>query len=884
MFFKIMKVCLPSISIRWIFRLTLLALLCVHLPLGLAQTDPLRQFEPTERELLLEKIAALTLKHQELSERLQEVRSQQQRLSTSEETLNEYLSALQGSFLIYRVLQEQRLGLPQPMRDPELSDFIAALRLQQFEVAQQRRINRESRTRDSAELLQLQEIIDRTLTTSVVLQQEQRDLIISSERVKMRLDESLFWIPSNRPLNMNWFVSLPKNLATQVRELVTQVSIRPDLKHPLEQIVGTSMLLLLAFFCWFGRERLRYRISEVNQLFRNYTQQRYYSFIAIAEAAPMPPPNPWLTPQALLAVAARMLPGPLLLSALGVLMFQSADSGVPGLGQGLIAIGLSWFVVRFMDQVVGDSGIAEHHFGWSAQQRRELRWFLNKFIWVLLPTSFVLALAEQQTLALNRDVIGMLVLVISFTTISWLFFRLLRRLPLIYNSQGIHWLVMFVLVLLPLALVMMTLMGYYYTSLKLTGRVLATFYLLTGWVILEAVIMRGIELGTERLRHQRMLKERELAQKQAAASDGDSNTDPDLEALPQLDIEQIRNQTLRLGRFALLLAFGIVTYAVWYDLLSTFHYLDHLVLWEYGSADSALPISLGDFLTFLFIIGFTIFLAGNLPGLLEMLVLSRLHLQQGSAYAITTLMNYTITAIGLVFALSSLGVSWDKLQWLVAALSVGLGFGLQEIFANFVSGLIILFERPIRIGDVVTLDNVSGRVRQIRIRATTITDFDRKEIIVPNKTFVTGRLINWSLTDTVTRVVVKVGVAYGSDLDRTREILLEAARINERVLKDPEPQVLFLSFGDSTLDHELRIHVKELYDRNPAIDEINRHVDREFKKAGIEISFKQLDVHLRNSEGLEKLVAQQVRPAPAGESTTANSSKVSAKGDGSVES
>ncbi len=879
MFCNIMKLFLPSVSIRWSLHLTLLVLLCLSLPIGFAQTDPVRQFEPDARELLQQKVTELTIKHQELTERLQEVRSQQQRLSTSEETLNEYLAALQGSFLIYRVLQEQRLGLPQPIRDPELSDFIAGLRLQQFEVAQQRRTNRESRTRDPAELLQLQEIIDRILSTSVVLQQEQRDLISSSERIRMRLDESLFWIPSNRPLNLNWFLLLPKNAAIQIKELVTQISVRPDLKHPLEQVAGATMLLLLAFFCWFGRERLRYRISEINQLFRNYTQQRYYSFIAIAEAVPLPPPNPWLTPQALLAVAARVLPGPLLLSAAGVLMFQSADSGVPGLGQGLIAIALSWFVVRFMGQIVGDSRIAEHHFGWSDQQRRELLWFLKKLIWVLLPTSFVLALAEQQTLALNRDVIGMLVLIVSFTTISWLFFRLLRRLPLIYNSQGIHWLVMIVLVLLPLALVVMTMMGYYYTSLKLTGRVLATFYLLTGWVIAEAVIMRGIELGTERLRHQRMMKERELAQKQAAASDGESNSDPDLEALPQLDIDQIRNQTLRLGRFALLLAFGVATYAVWYDLLSTFHYLDHLVLWEYGSGDSPLPISLSDFLTFLFIIGFTIFLAGNLPGLLEMLVLSRLNLQQGSAYAITTLMNYTITAIGLVFALSSLGVSWDKLQWLVAALSVGLGFGLQEIFANFVSGLIILFERPIRIGDVVTLDNVSGRVRQIRIRATTITDFDRKDIIVPNKTFVTGQLINWSLTDTVTRVVVKVGVAYGSDLERTREILLEAARINDRVLSDPEPQVLFLSFGDSTLDHELRIHVKELYDRNPAIDEINRHIDREFKKSGIEISFKQLDIHLRNSEGLEKLVTQQARPlAP-----DAGVKQAPVKGSGDVE-
>ena len=261
------------------------------------------------------------------------------------------------------------------------------------------------------------------------------------------------------------------------------------------------------------------------------------------------------------------------------------------------------------------------------------------------------------------------------------------------------------------------------------------------------------------------------------------------------------------------------------------------------------------------ILSFT--LARNLPGLLEVLVLSRMKLAQGSAYAITTLLSYVIAVIGFVATLSTLGVSWDKLQWLVAALSVGLGFGLQEIFANFVSGLIILFERPVRIGDVVTIGNLSGTVSRIQIRATTITDFDRKEIIVPNKTFVTGQLLNWSLSDTVTRVTVKVGVAYGSDLELTRTLLRQIAEDNARVLKDPEPLVLFLSFGASTLDHELRIHVRELGDRNLAIDEINRRIDALFKENGIEIAFNQIDVHVRSIDGKEARLETISRNAAA---------------------
>lgn len=271
------------------------------------------------------------------------------------------------------------------------------------------------------------------------------------------------------------------------------------------------------------------------------------------------------------------------------------------------------------------------------------------------------------------------------------------------------------------------------------------------------------------------------------------------------------------------------------------------------------------------IIVITFVLAGNLPGLLEVLVLSRMNLAQGSAYATTTLLSYTIAGVGFVTTLSTLGVSWDKLQWLVAALSVGLGFGMQEIFANFISGIMILFERPVRIGDTITIGALSGTVSKIRIRATTITDFDRKDIIVPNKTFITGQLINWSLTDTVTRVTLKLGVDYGSDLDLVRSLLLQAARENPRVLKEPEPIVYFLNFGESTLDHELRMHVRDLGDRNPVLDEINRFINREFKKQHINISFRQMEIYLKNTQGLEyKLVPAEPgdkHGAPAGQTT-----------------
>jgi potassium efflux system protein len=324
---------------------------------------------------------------------------------------------------------------------------------------------------------------------------------------------------------------------------------------------------------------------------------------------------------------------------------------------------------------------------------------------------------------------------------------------------------------------------------------------------------------------------------------------------PTLDIEQVNQQSLRLIRLALL---GVVIaglYWVWADLISVFAYLDNFTLYEYasgsGDAASLIPISLSDVLAALIIIAITVAFSRNLPGLLEVLVLSRLNLAQGSAYATTTLLSYVIVGVGFVVTLSTLGVSWDKLQWLVAALSVGLGFGLQEIFANFISGLIILFERPVRIGDVVTIGNLSGTVSRIRIRATTITDFDRKEIIVPNKTFVTDQLINWSLNDTVTRVIIKIGVAYETDLPLARKLMMQAALENPRVLRDPEPLLFFLTISPSTFDYELRFHVRELGDRNAATDEILTRIALLFRENKVEMAFNQVEVMLKSHQGHE---------------------------------
>ena len=193
-----------------------------------------------------------------------------------------------------------------------------------------------------------------------------------------------------------------------------------------------------------------------------------------------------------------------------------------------------------------------------------------------------------------------------------------------------------------------------------------------------------------------------------------------------------------------------------------------------------------------------------------------------------------------------LHLDWAQFGWIVAALSFGLGFGLQEVVANFVCGIILLFERPIRVGDYVTVDEVSGTVTRIRMRATAITNRDRKEFIVPNKQFITGTLMNWTLTNKVIRILISVGVAYGSDTRKARQILADIADDHPLILNDPAPFATFDAFADSTLNLTLRCYLPDVETRVVTISELHTEIDERFKKAGIEIAFPQRDLHVRS--------------------------------------
>ncbi|MGB5322905.1 mechanosensitive ion channel family protein, partial [Lutimonas sp.] len=219
-------------------------------------------------------------------------------------------------------------------------------------------------------------------------------------------------------------------------------------------------------------------------------------------------------------------------------------------------------------------------------------------------------------------------------------------------------------------------------------------------------------------------------------------------------------------------------------------------------------------------------------------------LPKGVPAAISLVIRYLIIAFGMVLALSSLGIDLGKFNLMAGALGLGIGFGLQTVVSNFISGLILVFERPIHVGDTVEVNNLLGTVNRIGVRSSSVMTFDGAEVIVPNNNLIANDLINWTLSDSIKRVEILIGVTYGSDPNQILEILMEAAMSSKDTLKNPSPQALFSEFGDSSLNFKLRFWVH--YEVGlQAKSDISIAIYNLFAKHGIEIPFPQQDIHIK---------------------------------------
>jgi potassium efflux system protein len=528
----------------------------------------------------------------------------------------------------------------------------------------------------------------------------------------------------------------------------------------------------------------------------------------------------------------------------------------------LFAVAPYLYNVMLFRALCAEDGTLHVHFGWQQNNLVIIRRQFDRLAAIGAPLVFATALFYASEVAADRATIGRLMFIAMMIVLSFTIRPLAHPVTGVvasyYNEKKNNWVSKLrwfwygLAVGGPLLLAILSMIGFLYTSIILTSLFVDTIWLALALIVVNLVVLRWIALTHRKMALKILLQERE-AKRAQRETEGDSDAEGELpmaESKP-LDLEEVDAQTRKLLRWGLIVVAAIVGWGIWSEVFPAFRLLEQISLWSQTAlidgVETLVPVTLADIILAALVAAGTAIASRNIPGLMEIVILQRLTLQPGSRYAVNTLTRYVVVTIGVIAVLNIIGWNWSQIQWLVAALSVGLGFGLQEIVANFVSGLVILFERPVRVGDTVTVGALSGKVSRVRIRATTITDWDRKEIIVPNKAFITEQVVNWTLADPITRVVVPVGISYGSDVELAQKVMEDTLHNLPLVLDEPEPQVFFVGFGDSSLDFSLRVHSRQLADRLPLMHAVHKAILKALRKHGIEIPFPQRDLHIRNS-------------------------------------
>ncbi|SDE02810.1 mechanosensitive ion channel domain-containing protein [Aquimonas voraii] len=765
------------------------------------------------------------------------------------------------------VLLRERQRLPQPeglqrevsslreeavqirLRLFDLADAGSALEIQRNDL---HRALEEADARDPAilarvdGLLQTRDELLRRLETSLrrLLERiEQAEVALDAQlaaslQLKALLDRQLFWIPSHRSVDFEWLRAQPAGWFDLLApgRLVESSARAIDAVFARPWSVLAGGLLVVALFVL--QQRARQVLPELARPTRTIREDSYR--------------HTW---QALGWTLLAALPWAALAWLCGRLLQHAGDPGryTHSIGTALAALAGSIALFTFLRWLVIDNGLAHAHFRWTRARRDALARIVPQAALVLLPAQFLstLALVRGQDLAI--DTAGRSLLIVFAIACGLLFHWLLAPGRLWSPRGGVVEPVRLRQALrigLPALLgltVGLTLAGYVFTASVLVLCLWQTGGALLLVSLLHGLLGRWFLLGERRIALHRA-EERRAAALAEGVSDGELPADIEAD---RLDIQSISAQTKRLLRALSATALVLLLFWVWADILPALQRLDEIALWSFSdkTADGSAivgQVSLRAALLGAAVLMLTVIAARNLPGLLEIGLLTRVQIDAPTRYAITSVARYAIVILGVIIGLGFLGMRWSQLQWMAAALTVGLGFGLQEIFANFVSGLILLFERPFRVGDVITIGEFTGRVTRIRTRATTILDFDNREVVIPNKAFITDRLTNWTLTDSMTRVTIRVGVAYGSDVAQVHRLLLQAAAECPHIASEPSPRTWLLAFGPSSLDFELRVFVPAIDQRLLAQSDLHGRIATLLAEHGIEIAFPQMDLHVRD--------------------------------------
>ncbi|WP_076415770.1 mechanosensitive ion channel domain-containing protein [Shewanella sp. UCD-KL12] len=753
-------------------------------------------------------------------------------------------------------------SLPSPPNQEKLQSKIAQARLARYQLDQDQTLNTqqqagsESYTSIQKKLLASQhDLIAQLIQSQDLYLSELTDLRVINEQLTQQnialsniLNEHLFWVPNANSIDKLWVTDLFQS----VKWLAGQ-AIWPDtFKSFDEQSHYWSWWIILLVLCLVAQDLVtpKFKKAMANDItyVGNVTQDQF-SF----------------TFRALINSLAYSVIKPLPVIAAGAILLLSSKNLTAAIGMATLVIGLLYLLYRFTYLLALDRGLLIGHFKGEQSIIRDGQIRFKTFFVMAIPFLAVMGFTEFIDNSVLRNSLGRGAFIV-FCIILFGFYKDILSLSkkdkhqhqADKNKKLLQRFLWAVLLLVPPICAVLAFRGYYYTAFQVLLQLQLSLLLSLGFMLLYQLIKRWMLIERRRIAFDRAKARRAeiLLQRERDEDPQNSNDSLDTYEEPVVDLETISSQSLGLVRSLLLLAFLASLVGLWTQThTALFSLLDGITLWTSNSMvngiEQQLPITFKSLLLGLIIVGFSLMIATNLPGLLELTILQRLDLTQGTGFAITTVSRYLVIFIGILSGFSTLGMEWSKLQWLVAALSLGLGFGLQEIFANFISGLIILFEKPVRIGDTVTIRDLTGTVSKIQIRATTIIDWDRKEIIIPNKAFITEQLINWSLSDPITRVIVYVSVARDSDPARVEAALYQAVKECDDALESPEPEVWFAGFGKHTQDYEVRAYAKDMNTRWPLRHKLHKKISKKLQENQLELAYPQLEVHINNPQSKE---------------------------------
>ncbi|MCL1078825.1 mechanosensitive ion channel protein MscS [Parashewanella spongiae] len=821
--------------------------------------DPIAEELSNTNRLYAQRLQSLTLginssvKRQEQAENLYQVQTRQL------DNIKEQISWVKLNSAFGEHFLKTLESLAPPPNLNQLQSTISSARLAKYHLEQQQIINHQQLEQNTELSTQHLKLIQSQLSLIKQLQKEYVQYLNELAKLKViytqltdqyselsnLLNEQLFWVPNAPRIGQQWFI----DIGTSIKLLANEAPWG-DFKFVwVEQQNYWSWWIIVLTLCLIiqdlNRNRFRTHLRENLVGVGNVTQDKFSS-----------------TFKTLLITLSYSLLKPISIVLAGYLLYLSEHNIVHATGGAVLGVGLFYLLQRLCYVMSLPEGLLIGHFKSSEQMIVGVYGFIKRFYYLNIILVACISFTQLLDLSILRNSIGRG----AFILICLLLFFLLRNIDHLMkyhklqsgntNKRLLQKLLWSALRVSPIIAAVLSYMGYYFTAFQMLMQLTLSVFIGLGFLLIYQLIKRWMLIERRRIAFERakarraeLLSQREKGETNVADS-GDTYEEP------EVDLETISSQSLGLVRSLLLLGLLASVVGLWTQTHSAlFSFFDGITLWtthaSINGIEQQLPISLKSVLYGLIMFGFSMMIAANLPGLLELTILQRLELSSGTGYAITTVSRYLVLFVGMLIGFNILGVEWSKLQWLIAALSVGLGFGLQEIFANFISGLIILFEKPVRIGDTVTIRELTGTVSKIKIRATTIIDWDRKEIIVPNKAFITEQLINWSLSDPITRVTITVSTARDSDPAKVEAALYQAVRECPHTLQNPSPEVWFSGFGQHTQDYQIRAYATDMSSRWPLRHELHKLITQKLRDNDLVIAYPQLEIHINNGQSTE---------------------------------